>query len=400
MPTYLTLAPAAVLFLMSLGAVGPDARAGDAGESKPSLYVRASTLQETLLATRQRYAAWLAGQPAARQAAAAGQWSATPVLPAEVLDQLVRPEAGSDPTVLLSDGKPLWTANGELVDGKAVKLADNAPGKAVFLSRTLTAKEPVTLTVGLGGGDRLDVWLNGKKVASADTHLNSGRYGCAYVFDGTRVDQVIVDLELVRGENRLIVRAATSDEPSFCVSLSPQPVPRLWEQVRRDFPAAENPLLELVDAAWFDAAGWLAQKGTEFEERLIDRLGADCGDCQAVIRGELDRLKGDNTGPNDRRWLDLCVKASMAARLCGDLGRLRAAVTALGGAHPAEYPAQELLAELDRYAQRLGAKVASKLDPTDPAARVLAAEMPAMQRRMLVELNPLVRGAEILFVRR
>ncbi len=370
------------------------------GCATPSMYERRGTPQETLLATRHRYSAWLVEQPAARQAVTFGPWLATPPMPLDQVDRQIRPEVGADLNAKLPSGQALWTPQRDLTDGKAVKLPAKSGKTAVCLARTVRAKRPVRLTVGIGGGDRLEVWLNGRRAACAETHLTTGRYGTGERVDGTRVDQLIVDLDLQTGDSTIVVRVALADEPSFFFSPSPNPVPRLWEQVRRDFPAAENPLLDLVHAAWFETQGWFAARDGKLEQELIDRLADDCGGDAASIRGELNRLKQAKAGRDDRGWLDLCVKASVLATLRRDLTRLRAAVSELGRSHASDYPAAELLGRLDDYQRRLAAQAGTRLDPADETARRLMAEMPQMQRRMLVDLNPLLRDAEILFVKR
>ncbi len=236
-----------------------------------AIYVRADSLQRTLLATRARYQQWLEQQPSARQAVTFRPWLATQPRTADEADKLVRPAEGVDPNARLADGQPLWSPREELIDGKAVNFATGSAGTSVYLMRTASATNKTRLTIGLGGGDQLDVWLNGQKIASACTRLTSGRYGCSYQVDGTRVDQVLVDLELAEGENTLAVRLITGSEPSFYFSPSPQPVPRLWEQVRNDFPAAHHPLLDLVQADWFAADGWFAARDCQREQDFIRR---------------------------------------------------------------------------------------------------------------------------------
>lgn len=365
-----------------------------------ALYERRATLQETLLATRQRYSAWLVEQPAAVKAVEFGPWSATPPLPVADAEKQVRPAAGVDLGAKLPDGRALWTPRKDLVDGKAVKLAAGSANTALFVTRSITAKRPVRLTVGIGGGDRLDVWLTGRKVTSAATHITSGRYGCSYRFDDTRVDQVLVDLNLKPGDNPLVLRLTPSEEPSFYFTASPRPVPRLWQWVRGDFPAADNPILDLVPADWFDARGWFAAHDASLEAAIIDRLAADGGEQGSLLAAELARLREAKADRDDRRWLDLCVKGSMLATLRRDVMRLRAAVEELGRSLPGDYHSGELLAELADYEGRLNAQARGKLDPAEAATRGLMAEMAKMRRRMLVDFNPLVRDAEILFVKR
>ncbi len=374
---------------------------GEAAEcAKPAMYERKGTLQETLLATRRHYSAELAVQPAARQAVTFGPWLATPPMSREQLDKQIHPEGGVDWKAKLPGGQPLWTPQNGLADHKIVKLPTKSGNTTLCLARTLRAKRPVRLTVGIGGGDHLEVWLDGHRVVGAATRLTRGRYGCSERVDGTRVDQLLVALDLPAGESTLVVRLTLSDEPSFYFSPSPNAVPRLWEQARRDFPAAENPLLDLVHASWFERQGWFAARDSKLEEQFIDGLVEGCGAQGASIRAGLDRLRRVKAAAEDRGWLDVCVKASVLATLQRDLARLRAAVSALGETHAGAYPATKLLGCLDDYQRRLTAQAGARLDPADATTRRLMVEMPAMRRRMLVDLNPLLRNAEILFVKR
>jgi hypothetical protein len=367
---------------------------------KPALYKREKGLPDSLLATRQRYAAWLAEQPAVRKAVELGPWLATPPLPLDQAERLVQSAQNVDRHAKLPDGRALWTPPKDLPDGRAVRFLEGPRGTAVHLLRTIRTPQPAKLTIGIGGGEHLDLWLNGRLIASTPTRLNSGRYGCAEVFEGTRVDQLLVALDLQARENTLLVRLQPGGEPSFYFSPAPSPVPGFWEQVRRDFPAAEDPLLELVHADWFDARAWFATPGTQFEEQLVERLAGDCGSDGASLRGELKQLQQAKTDRQDRRWLDLCVKAAALATLRRDLDRLRAAVEELGRAHGSEYPARKLLAKLDDCSRRATDLARARPGLSDEAARSLLAELPRMRRHMLVDLNPLLRGAELLFVKR
>lgn len=386
------------LVLWFVPAVG--AAADQSAPLDAAIYKRADSLQQTLLQTRAAYQDWLKRQPDACKAVSFGPWLATPPLPSAEAGALVLPARILDATARRANGQPLWSDRKDLTDGKSADLTSGSGNTAVYLARTVSAQRPVRLTVGIGGGDRLEVWVNERKVASAATRLTSGRYGCAYRIDGTRVDQVLVDLDLDAGENTLLVRLVPGSEPSFYFSPSPHPVPRLWEMIRRDFPPRQNPLLDVVHADWFAAEGWFAAGGSRLEEQLISSLVGDCGEEAASVRAALDRLKQDGVGKDDSRWLDLCVKASVLATLRRDLGRLRAAVGELGRSHPDEYPAAELLSRLEDYDKRLSAQAAAKLDPADEPTRRLMEEMPKLQRHMLVERNPLLRDTELLFVKR
>ena len=384
----------------SAQSVCPTVRATCSGTMGHALYEQQTTLQETLLETRQRYAAWLATQPAARKAVTLGDWLVTPILPAAEGERLVRPTQGVDLSGKRANGQPLWSQQKGLADGKAVRFLGGSGTSVVYLTRTLQARKPVTLTVGIGGGDHLDVWLNKRQLKSVRTCLTSGRYGCSRRVNGTRIDQVLLDLDLQAGENTLVLRLTLGEEPSFYFSMSPNPVPRLWEQVGRDFPAIENPLLELVTADWFKNTGWLVARDSALEEQLIDRLATDCAPSDPSIRTELDCLKRERVGRQGRRWLDLCIKASVLATLRGRLDRLHAAVSELSRAYPEEYPAVTAQDRLKSYEQQLTAQAEKVLDPHQEKTRRLMQEMQQMQRQLLVDANPLLRGAQILFVKR
>ena len=74
---------------------------GSAADAEGPLYRRKENLQKTLLTTRQRYAAWLAEQPAARAAVEFSPWLATPPLPSADAEKHVRPAEGVDPNAKL-----------------------------------------------------------------------------------------------------------------------------------------------------------------------------------------------------------------------------------------------------------------------------------------------------------
>jgi concanavalin A-like lectin/glucanase superfamily protein/hydrazine synthase alpha subunit-like protein len=363
----------------------------------PPMYERQPSLQQTLLATRYHYTTWLAEQPAARKLVELGPWSATPLLPAHELDETVQPGQQTKLDAKLADGRPLWTTP-ELPDATVARFLGGANDKAVYLTRTIDTKEPCRLTIGIGAGDRLDVWLADRKLASANTHLNVGRYGCSTRMDGTRVDQLIVDLPLQAGNNTLLVRITPGSESSFFFSITPNPVPRLWEQLRRDFPATENPLLDQVHADWFATQGWIAAKDSRFEQQFVEQAIADCGPVGSDLRKEFEQLQQQKLASSDKRWLDLCVRVSLLAKLHTDLTRLRAAVEELDLSYT-DYPSDQFRARLDDYEERLTKEI-PKLDPTNEPTRQLLAEMPRMQRRMLVDESPLLKNAKLLFVKR
>lgn len=307
-----------------------------------SLYERKDTLADTMLATRERYSAWLAEQKAVRSAVSFSPWS----------------EAGNP--------RPEWK------DGTLILLSDDPSKKTATLGRTITAKQAVTLTAGLGGGDRIEVSLNGTPLAPLDTHLDCKRYGCSIRLEGDRRNQGLLDLPLKAGENRLEITASQDrivprrEAFQFFFSPAPDPVPGFWAQLRRDFPPAENRILEAVNHAWFETGGWFdPANGVRLEQEFLASLKAP------------------------GKTLRDCVVAADAAALGNDVAKLRLAVEELGRTFPGEYPAADFLRKLD--ALESNAEADRNVRPTD---------LDSLRREMLVEANPLLQGREIVFARR
>lgn len=383
----------------------PRALAGSQDSSEreqggPPRYEKRDSLQATLNATRHQYRVWCAEQPVVRQQVTWGPWYATPLLPADSADEQLASRDELDVTARRADGAPLWSQRDDLPAEQPVSLLSGAAGQVLYLACVARVAQPVTLTVGVGGGEQLDAWLNGRAIASVPTRLVYGRYGCSDGYEGTRVDQVLLDLELHPGENTLKLRLMAGGEPSFWFSSTPALVPAFWARLREDFPPADNPLLDLVPANWFDTTGWFAAEGTEFEEQLLPGLIAACGADGATAGTAFDQLKQSGVAGDDIRWLDLCVQCAALARIHDEVDRLRAAVEALGDAHASQYPIAELRDRLADYERRVACQARGQLDPATEATRGLLAELPRMRREMLVDLHPLLRGAEIVFVKR
>lgn len=331
------------------------------------LYERKTTLAETLMATRANYAVWVAEQTPARATVKWGTWRAT---------ELSRADAAMPADdAKTSDGKPLWTPRPEWRDSTRLRLAPadgHASSVAVWLSREVTAEKPVDITVGLGGGSRLELWLNGRRVVSENTALRHERYGTAMRAEGNEFDQLLVELKLPAGRSRLTLKIeqAVVDRSSPMhgwFSPSPNPVPRFWERLRRDFPPASNPLLEAVNFRWFEPGGWFdCSKDTRFEEELLASL---------------------NAAPDVHPTLEQCIVAVDLAVARKGIAKLRLAVAELGGLFPEEYPAADFLRKL------------TALD-RDAGKLVCLTNIDRCRREMLVDANPLLKGRKIVFARR
>jgi len=87
-----------------------------------------------------------------------------------------------------------WKLAKAFVDGKPHAL----PGQncATYLTRTITTDRPQKLAVSLGSDDSLKIWLNGKPVFEKK------------VLRGVAPDQDKTTLDLIKGENRLLMKVA------------------------------------------------------------------------------------------------------------------------------------------------------------------------------------------------
>ncbi len=145
------------------------------GLAKHVLYEQKETLGQTLLTNRQRYGVWRVEQPLARKAVVFEPWWTTPLLSADDAARDVQPTKRIDLGAKRQSGGPLWSTKKQLPEGKVTKFMAGSSEQAVYLTRVVRASRKTQLTVGMGGGDRLEAWLNGRKILSADTHLTSGQ---------------------------------------------------------------------------------------------------------------------------------------------------------------------------------------------------------------------------------
>jgi hypothetical protein len=348
----------------------------------PALYAKRDTLQQTLLATRAALTNWQKEQAALRPALRWGAWHA-----AELAGQAAPPPV--DLAAKGPGGAPLWSPRLDLRDDVVVTLGGNAPAaKPEVFGRTVTAKAPATLTVGLGGGDRIEVWLNGQKLAEQDTRLDFKRYGTSMRQEGDRRSQWLLELPLKAGENALAVSVRQSRAPGqFFFSPAPDPVPRLWERLRKDFPPASNPLLKSVGVAWFENSGWLAATDPHFEREFLSALFERQPGLAKSLYPRLDALEAVKAPSDDPRWLGLCVTAADAECALDDLARLEKAVELLDRTCESyrTYDFSSPLRALRQTALR-GEPVRAALD--------------GLKRRSLVQENPLLKNQKLLFARR
>lgn len=364
-------------------------------------YTKGATLQQTLLDTRDALKHWQEEQLAARACVALGPWHATAPMPFD------SPPADTDPAAKAPNGKPLWTDRPGWKDGQFIPLTppgQSHPATSLGLTRTITASKPVLLAIGIGGGDRLEIWLNGQRTHDIDTRLRFERYGTGEATDQILNDQCITDLPLQQGENRLLIRIAQRQidrRRAFRLwfSTAPNPVPHLWKRVRHDLPPHENRLLESVPHTWFENAGWLTATDAHHERDFLASTLEQNAPLARALRSRLADLDAAKATHADPRWLDLCVAAAEANQALSDLEKLRAAIDELGRGFPAQFPAADLARQTDGLRNAILA-AADALDPAQGATRALISDVEKLQRAALVESNPLLKNQRLLFVRR
>lgn len=412
-------APPAHAQLMRGWPVGPTAEVSppafsDQGDRLP-MYQRHADLVDTLVATRTAYQAWRSRQEQAVPLATFSAWQIATNVAAAQLEAVSREGAGGGEWTPLPAIK-----DDEIVPWKTMCAA--TPAFAV-LYREITATQPVTLTIGLGGGTHQAVALNGKTLIAAVTARIERFNTAGTAQDDPVLDRLMVDLELKPGINRLAV-AVRQDEPRrqlFACTRTVNPVQRLWDWLWFDFPATRYPFMDAMPAAWMgsdtiapskhrqDRHQMLARQyrttTPELQEGRPYRYGyLETPTAEVVPLPEADRKPGllhdgwfdardlqferaflekqnarllSNDDP--RVWLAACVAAASRAEQLRKLASLEKAVQALG-----------LTAEFGKRIEELRGN-AGQIDP---------AALAALQQEALVKRNPLLRGQTMLFVKR
>ena len=370
------------------------------------LYVKRDSLQATMLATRARYAEWLSQQTPVRAGVKLGPWLATDPMPVSGPKQAPIDQQSFDVQAKAKDSQPLFKPRGGWKEGRLIRLSDSSAGAVVtYLTRTLSTPQPATLTVGIGGGDRLTLWLNGRQVLVAETTLPLERYGTSLRVEGDYCNQILVSLDLPAGESRLVVKCFQQSvhrryPHQFYFSSAPDPIPRFWEQIKSDFPPTRNRLLQEILHDWLDPPGWFAAKDTAFERRFLERAVGETGAEAEPLQQQWTQLAKQSASASDPHWLDLCVSAAELYRSLRDIARTTAATAELYRQFPDNYPDAGLLSGLEDLRGRIVRQAVTALDPAEPATRQLLGELDNLRHRALVAENPLLKGAQLLFVRR
>lgn len=265
-----------------------------AQDATPQVYQRAGTWEATMLATRERFQALQAAQPASP--VALSPWFVTAPAPSGNWQESFFPERGVDLEARSEQGVPLWSRREGWVDGQVHNLGAGI-NTATYLFRTLTSATAARRVASMGSDDSLTVWLNGERVYARDVSRPAAP------------DQERVELNLRAGENHLLVRIHNYiNEAAFYFALgSPLDI-----AVRDVLPALERDFAAETAEFRADAGGdplvvltrFLNQQGAAtVESELAGRALSEVGDRAPGLARRLEDLRASGAPAGDPDWL-------------------------------------------------------------------------------------------------
>jgi hypothetical protein len=276
--------------------------AGAEAPASFSLYQKEATWQQTMLACRERLAAYQKELAQTRAGVKLGPWYATKPLPAKSFADVLLSEEQVDPSAKDAEGKSIWQEHPEWRDGKVHDL-HHVSRTCTYLLRTITVDvdKPVCFTSGFGSNDGLVVWLNGEKLLSNDV----GR--------SAEPDQDIIKLDLLPGENRLLVKIHNRGSAcQFYFLLQTDATMYFWQRIASNFGFVclkmKRALGDQEHLAWFGIAD-----RSKLHRKMVEYVLDEIGSYGKGLREEFDVLKESSAVDNDRQWLDLFVRAIDAA---------------------------------------------------------------------------------------
>lgn len=181
--------PAGSITALRLEAI-PDERLpqGGAGRSEKGNFVLSDVFLEARPVVERR--------PEPLDTPVLGVWRSIGPFQASSMDEAFQkefpPEKEIDFSKTYAEDKLAWVERPEFADGKIHGL--NGENCATYVARTITAAKAGPLMISLGSDDGIQVWLNGEKLLARN------------VARGTEPDQESVRLDLVQGENRLLLK--------------------------------------------------------------------------------------------------------------------------------------------------------------------------------------------------
>ncbi len=361
------------------------------GVAETACYVPGETWVETMCASREAYAAWVA-QDEVRSAVTLAPWYVSVPMGAKDLEEshfdlAAPPDLGARG----KDDKPLWRKQSTLLDNVPhyVTQKDSA---STYLYRKIVAAKALTATAALGRDDAIEVWLNG-----AQAYAGSGRHGLGQ-------QRIELPLALQEGENLLLLKVFNVKGPTgFYFGLGEEPAIALWDKVKANFPAEARWMAR--DKGEQHPRQWFAvSRGAHMEEQLIKRALAKVPRVEGGLWERLDALDKEDAPEGDRQWLDLYVSACCSQEALTALGRidpaaLGRALTDLCETYPSAYPADGaaagLLTGLEERLAALGNAVARGEEQGIADSLALAGQV-----REALLANPLINFERLVVVKR
>jgi hypothetical protein len=382
------------------------------------LYQKYDTLCQTMLETKARLQAWQACQQQAQQLVQWDAWHAVKLPAGVVLDEQRFTTLNTQLDAAVPEGVsclPCPASDDGGPNPPRLSTGETAPIDADYLLAVVRATEPTRLTLelsrheafggfayrpGVGGPEfhaqTSQVWVNGQQL-----QLNNRLAGYEHVPVAKRRgwrDCLLIDLPLQSGENRVLVKLHAGSQRSWfnAIRVQSDPAAILWSMIEVDFPRANHHLLASVPHNWFDAQnGWFAHdRSHELEQQFLDQVLHQLGKKGHVVKEQRDCLA---TTATPGEWLRLCITAAEAQAAIEGLDCLHDAVTQIGNVYAQAYPGQRMLADIARLRHDVNRLIHGGIES---GAAGIHERLEKLRREALVDLNPLLLGKRVLFLKR
>ena len=330
----------------------------------------------------------------------------------------------------MSGSQATWRRMDSFRDGQIINLNPHfriTEAAIAYLCRTITVKEPMTVTGYFGSDDGLVVWLNGEKLISQD------------VPRGPAPDQDKAPLKLKTGPNRLLLKIVNRTGGwGFYFSTTPgggrpdenpthvRRANDLWAKVRADFPSADDQLqmrTESADGIW--PLGW---DGTDaalargYQSALRAHLGAVAETLTGLetdlspaaltserrlleaLQAQAEALAPDQPDAPARARQPYHQAARLETLLAGraQLVSTSLAVADLSNTFGGGYPqADAFKARAEQLARRGEQLLRDSSGPVPaPALADWQQQITALQQEALVKSNPLLSFGKLMYITR
>jgi len=369
-------------------------------ENQVGLYEKDSTLAGSMMLTRANYLEWKERQDQVLTSISDLKFFATKIFPADSggLNQIKPLEFHLDHK---SGNKKKWS----LVTDKILTepyhfQGEFGAGKQGFLACTFNSILDSTVTVSLFGGDEFTFYCNGNPVYSCLDTFQTPEYWWHHEKRYIRekrftVHQILVDVPVKKGKNIFMVDVKQDwvswGEPLRVIfSFRPSLEELFWERLRMDFPEAREAFLDKVPGAWFTGdsiPGWFsANDNSAFENQFYDSLTRETG---------LTKEEAPPTGT-----LGSLISFAQYADLHEQLNNLKKAIDELERIYQDGYPAVHYQEQIEKIRNKgIQLALSGNFGPVSSQYETIYSEFKDLQRKALVENNPMIANAKIIFAK-